>query len=468
MQQRKITALICAAVIAACTFAGCAKNDDTVQSSDVSSDTSDTASLEEQPLAGTIKAIVLDGEYGSQMWQEVADKFTEENPEVVIELTAREDLESVLSAAVNAGDYPDFVYLPQGREAGLTEKLMLEGEIANITPLLEMEVPNEGVTVAEKLISGFTDTIVTDPYNNNSMYFAPAFYSPCGLWYNAALFEEKEWPLPQTWEDMWALGETAKSDKIDLFTYPAAGYFDTFVYAMINQLGGAMTFNEAMLYEDGAWTSMAITQMFEIIGKLADYMAPTTVENATQENFGMNQQLVLNNKALFMPNGSWIVDETAELSRADGFEWGVMPLPAAVEGGVRYAFSFFDQMWIAQNGENRELALHFLSFLYSDAAAEIFINSAEGKPAVMPIKNAAQFIADSDIKKMYSIYDSGAKAAVGGFAAVSEGEGANMRTALLAAIDSLVAGDINIEEWQTGVIETAIALRERLEQESKL
>ena len=43
-------------------------------------------------------------------------------------------------------------------------------------------------------------------------------------------------------------------------------------------------------------------------------------DRANDQDFTQNQQLVLDNKALFMPNGTWIVGEMAEAPRADGFE----------------------------------------------------------------------------------------------------------------------------------------------------
>ena len=56
-----------------------------------------------------------------------------------------------------------------------------------------MTVPGEDVTVGDKIIEGFTDTSATNPYNDGKTYLAPMFYSPCGLFYNAGLFEEKGW-----------------------------------------------------------------------------------------------------------------------------------------------------------------------------------------------------------------------------------------------------------------------------------
>ena len=66
----------------------------------------------------------------------------------------------------------------------------------DITDVLSMQVPGEEVTVGEKIIPGFTDTLVTNPNGDGKTYLAPMFYSPCGLWYDAnydpELLEERE------------------------------------------------------------------------------------------------------------------------------------------------------------------------------------------------------------------------------------------------------------------------------------
>mgnify|MGYP002508416181 CR=1 FL=1 len=59
----------------------------------------------------------------------------------------------------------------------------------------------------------------------------------------------------------------------------------------------------------------------QIVSKLASYTNPVTPAQANDQDFTQNQQLVLDNKALFMPNGTWIVGEMAEAPRADGFKW---------------------------------------------------------------------------------------------------------------------------------------------------
>lgn len=468
MKKKTISVLLAAAMVIG-TFAGCGQTPapaaeeapaatETPAEAPAEADDTETAEApaETGALEGTLKVAAFDGGYGKEMWVEVTNKFMENNPGVTIELTAETNLEEVISPLMKAGDYPDFVYLATGRELALPETLMKDNAILDITDVLSMEVPGEGVTVGEKIIPGFTDTLVTNPYNDGKTYLAPMFYSPCGLWYDANLLETKGWEVPQTWDEMWELGETAKAEGISLFTYPVAGYFDAFVFGLLTQAGGADFYNKAMSYEDGIWETPEAAKVFELIGKLSQYMEPTTVGNANKDNFKKNQQLVLDDKAIFMPNGNWIIGEMADAPRADGFKWGFAPLPAIDAGGDRCAFTFFEQAWIPAAAENPELAKAFMAYMYSDEAAEIFATTGG---AIQPIEGVSQYIADEETKMIYSIYDTGAIASMGGFAATEAVEGVSMKETLFFTIDSIVTGDKTVEEWQAAVEEVSDQLR---------
>src|SRR5690625_982971 len=141
------------------------------------------------------------------------------------------------------------------------------------------------------------------------MYLAPMFYSPTGLFYNAALLEEKGWDVPETWDDMFELGEKADAEGIALFTYPTAGYFDTLMRSMLYGAGGTDFFNEVMTYEEGIWETAEAELVLETVEKLADYVHPNTVANANPNDFTKNQQLILDNEAIFMPNGNWVIGD---------------------------------------------------------------------------------------------------------------------------------------------------------------
>ncbi len=374
------------------------------------------------------------------------------------ELTIDKKLEDVISPAMKAGDYPDVVHLATGREAALTETLTKENALLPLTDVLDMTVPGEDVKVKDKIIPGFLDTLATNPYGDGVTYYAPMFYSPCGLFYNAGLLKEKGWDVPTTWEEMWALGDTAAEEGIALFTYPTTGYFDAFTYAALASAGGSDFFNSCMTYEDGIWESADATKVFDLVGQLAKYTEGTTVANANNDNFTKNQQLILDNKAIFCPNGTWLPGEMADAPRADGFEWGFMAIPAVNAGGAGCSFCWFEQMWIPAAAQNQDMAKEFVAYMYSDEAAAIFAKST----AIQPITGVSESL-EGDNKMFYSIYDNGATAVMGGFASTAPVEGVNMLDTLCGTVNSIVSGDKTVAEWQAAVEEVSDKLRAAME-----
>ena len=232
----------------------------------------------------TIKVAALVSGYENTypgMWQEVCDAFTAQTG-IKVELTLEQNLEDVLNASMQGGDYPDVIHLATGRPAGLTEQFINGKMIADITDVLDMTVPGEDVKVGDKIIEGFTETSATNPYGDGKTYLAPMFYSPCGLFYNAGLFEEKGWEVPATWDEMWELGDKAKAEGIYLFTYPTAGYFDAFLYALMNVVGGPEFFNAATNYEEGIWETPGGRQAFQNFGQ-AGRLHPPQHPGASQQ-----------------------------------------------------------------------------------------------------------------------------------------------------------------------------------------
>ncbi|WP_057767703.1 carbohydrate ABC transporter substrate-binding protein [Cytobacillus praedii] len=419
--------------------------------------TDDSGSEKDSSKKQTLHVAALESAYGKDMWTKVIDAYETANPDIDVELTVDKNLEEVISPNMKAGNYPDIVLLATGRKLALTETLIKDQALEDITDVLDMNVYGEEMKVKDKLVPGFTDTLATNPYNDGKMYLSPMFYSPTGLFYNAGLLKEKGWELPKTWDEMWALGDQAKAEGISLFTYPTTGYFDAFVYSLLLEAGGPDFYNKAMTYEDGIWESPEAELVFETIGKLAEYTEPTTVANANDKDFTKNQQMILDNKALFMPNGTWVVGEMGEAPRADGFEWGMTALPALEESGDQYAFTFFEQMWIPAAAKNKEAAKEFMTYVYSDEAAGIFAEAG----AIQPIDGISDKLT-GDNKLFYSIYDSGAKAGMGGFAATEAVEGVSMADTLFGTINSIVSGDKKVKDWQEAVEKVSDQMRDAL------
>lgn len=406
------------------------------------------------PETRTLKFAALETAYGTDVWKEVATAFEQKVPGVKVEMTIDKSIEDVIGPSMKSGEFPDVIHLAVGQPKGLTETFIKDNNLTDLTDVLAMTIPGESAVVKDKLVPGFTDTTITNPYNDGKTYLMPMFYSPTGLFYNAGLFEQKGWDVPATWDEMWALGDKAKAEGIALFSYPTTGYFDSFFYAMLNEVGGPEFFTKAMSYSEGIWQTAEATQVFDLISKLATYTEKTVPANANKDNFSKNQQLILDNKALFMPNGTWVVGEMSKAPRADGFKWGFTALPAVQDGGDRYSYTFFEQIWVPAKAENADLAKQFIAYLYSDEAAEIFAKVG----AIQPIKDISSKL-DGDNKLFYSIYDNGAKAAMGAFATTDPVEGVSISDTVFGTVDSLVTGAKTQAQWVEAITKASDALR---------
>ena len=391
------------------------------------------------------------------MWKEVCDAFTNETG-IKVELTLEKNLEDVISASMQGGDFPDVVLLATGREAGLTEQFIRDKNLTDLTDVLSMTIPGESKKVKDKLAGGFTDSVATNPYGDGKTYLMPMFYSPCGLFYNKGLFEQKGWEVPKTWDEMWALGDKAKKEGIYLFTYPTTGYFDAFFYALMYSVGGADFFDKATHYEKGIWDSDKGKLCLDIMAKLATYTNPKTPAQANDQDFTKNQLMVMQNEALFMPNGTWIVGEMQDAKAAEGFKWGMTALPSVKADGNRYSYTWIEQIWVPKGAENIKEAKKFVSYMYSDKACEIFAS----RNAIQPVLNISDKL-NEDNKLFYSIYDNGAKAAMGNFAAYKSVAGlGSINEVFFDPINSLVSGKLTKEKWIEDIKKANVIMRENL------
>lgn len=397
-----------------------------------------------------LKMAALEGGYGKEMYSQVIAAF-EEQFDVDVELTISKSIEDEITPGMKAGKYPDVVVLGQGRSAGLTETLIKDKGLEDLTDVLAMQVPGEERTLNDKLVDGLIGTLGTNPYGDDRTYLLPMYYSPTGLVYNKGLFEQKGWEVPKTWDEMFALGDQAKSEGIALFTYPTAGYLDSYFFALLADAGGPEFYGKVMNYEPGIWQTPEAKQALDITAKLLSYASDTTVAYANEQDFTKNQQAILDNKVLFMPNGTWIAGEMADAPRAEGFAWGLTPIPTVKAGGDRYIVTSMEAVWVPSQAKNKDLAKQFITFLYSDQAAEIFAKSN----AVQPIKGISEQLTGEN-QSFYSVYDEpNVKALVGGFVSTSPVEGVNIKTTLFDTANSILSGEKTVDDWQAALHEAS-------------
>lgn len=445
-----VLALLLVFTLVACNTTTTEKTDSTTKTETETNTPAEGGETTDKPHAGkTIKVAGLDGGYGVKGWDRVISEFETLTGAKVEKLFAK-NIQDEVRPLIQAGDAPDVMYISVGGESGLTETMLKEKAVLEVTDVLSRKVPGEEKTVSEKIVPGFTDTFTTNPYGDGKTYLLPVFYSPTGFFYNESLFKTGggSLELPKTLDEFVAL--KGKVEGAHSFTYPTAGYFDTVFFTLINNVGGSELFNKLMSYDSQAWEKDA-KPVFEAVGKLVSDIHPNTVSQANKEGFTQNQLSVMKNESLFMPNGTWIVGEMAEAKGvAEGFKWGFTAVPAVKDGGERYAYSFVEQVWASATTKEPEVVKDFLAYLYSDAAVKAFIEEAG---AVQPVVGAVDKISDEGQKLFFSIYDGNVKAALGGFQVVDTVEGVDLKATLFDGINSVASGEKTVDQWHAEVVE---------------
>ena len=449
---RKLMALALVSAMATSMLAGCGSSDDSGKDSGKDADKGSEETV--------LKVAAFEGGNGTQIWEDIAKAFEESHDGVKVELEMSPELDKDLTKAIQNGDVPDVVYYNLGQPSGFTETMLKEEAIADISDVFDDELK-------DKMLDGILDGTDAQPYGDGKVYLAPIFYTPTGFWYNATLVGEgKQYEIPTTWDEFFALGEQAKKDGHSLFTFPTTGYFDATIYAMLAQAGGLDFYNDALKYDANTWTSDEGKKVLDTVAKLVgkDYTQEDTVSNANADGgFKINQQNVIDGKALFMPNGNWVIGEMAA-STPEDYEWGMMGVPKWSEDESQPVYTFTEQMWVPADAPNMDLAKEFVKFMYSDEVVDICLNNKttdkeSGKesdtPVVVPVKGAADKLPDGVTKDCYAAATADDVVAVTGkWATTAPIEGLDMAKAVYGPIESINTGDMTVDEWQKQLVET--------------
>ena len=435
--MKKMVALACVGLMAASVVTGC------------SSGKKDEGSASDSGDKRVLKFDAFSGGNGEEVWKEMKTAFEKKNPDVEVKLRFEKDLPAVLNKENSKGEYSDIVYYNIGQQSQFTETQLNNKKVADISDVFA------DADVKKNVSADFINNPVSQYYGDGKNYLAPIMYTPGGLYYNANLVGEgKKYALPETWDDMFKLGDQLNEEgKVSLFTYATAGYFDNTILSLINEVGGQEFLTNVLNYKDGVWESKEGKQVTDILGKLVkNYLEPNTVANANvKDGFTKNQQAVIDGKALFMPNGSWVVGEMEKTTPKD-FKWGVTGIPALEKGGKKAITTFTEQAWIPADAANKDDAKAFLKFIYSQEGADIMMKYN----CVVPVNGITDKLTGVN-KELYSVYnDENTTAVIGAFAPYDSASipDVDMKKVLCFTADEIATGKATAEDWNANLVKT--------------
>ncbi len=408
-----------------------------------------TGDAEEQEL----NIAVFQGGFGDEYWNGVVELFKQDHPGVTVNMTISPTIADIIRPQIVAGNAPDFMALNDSSEDGLILSLIKDNGLMELTDVFDGQNYAGTGILRDDMKDGLLESSKCAPYTGDERIFlAPFNTGPQGLIYNKTLFDEKGWKVPVTWDEFYALGETAKDGGKALFTYQGIypGYLEEILWPAIASAGGMEAIEAICSYREGSFNNETV---LNVLQKIADISAKGYLLKGT---VGMNhteaQSEMMLGKSVFIVNGTWMESEMADAPREEGFEFAMAPIPTLNADDVHYVLDSCEQFSIPVGARNPELGKEFLRFLYSDESVKLFAEKAGSIYAVKAGRELAKDYVSEATYNMYGIYDEANTASlVMNFESLPSGCKINVSDEVFNPITSVMNGEMTVEQWAESV-----------------
>jgi N-acetylglucosamine transport system substrate-binding protein len=402
----------------------------------------------------------FEGGYGRTYWEDMVTQFEAAHPGVKVNMVIDPEIGQILSPQTAAGEWPDFIYMAVGEHSGLVASMIKNREFLDITDVFESEVLDRpGTKLKDIILAGTLTSSYCAPYEDGKIYLAPFNTGPYGLVYNKALFEQKGWKLPRTWDEFFAVNEELKKPanfvEIDgkrvqrsLFTYQGiySSYLEMLLWPAVAGAGGLGAIADILTYKPGSFDIPAVRSVLENfvkIGTQGYLMEGTVALNHTQSQADM-----MMGKALFIPNGTWMEGEMADSPREPGFTFGMVAAPTIRAGQDNYVLSSLEEFFIPKQAKNPALAKEFIKFLYTRPSIESFAKNANGVYAVKDAQEIGKPYLSSGTYGMFSIYNNGGIFMLMDFEALPANTKVDIKHVIFEDnMNLLITGRISVNEY---------------------
>ncbi|MER6163518.1 N-acetylglucosamine/diacetylchitobiose ABC transporter substrate-binding protein [Streptomyces violaceorubidus] len=258
--------------------------------------------------------VLFDGGFGKEYAEDAVKLYEKAFPKAKVKFAATQKIQSTLQPRFNGGNPPDLVD-NSGAEQMDMGVLVGKKQLADLTPLLDApSYDDPAKKVRDTLRPGIVEMGQFDGEPVWILYYA---YTVYGNWYSQKALDSLDAEYPKTWDEMLALCEKAKKKGVAGWTY--AGKYPYYIpfsmSPMIAKVGGREVLDAIDNLEPNAWKHPAVKTVFEAWYEL--YKKGYVLKGTPGLDHIQSQTAWAKGKALFIPNGSWVENESAKVIPAD-------------------------------------------------------------------------------------------------------------------------------------------------------
>ncbi|MGP2438347.1 N-acetylglucosamine/diacetylchitobiose ABC transporter substrate-binding protein [Streptomyces sp. JW3] len=261
-----------------------------------------------------LEFVLFDGGFGKEYAEDAVKIYEKNFPDATVKFSATQKIQSTLQPRFNQGTPPDLID-NSGAEQMDMGVLVSKKQLADLTPLLDApSYDDPDKKVRDTLRPGIVEM---GQFNGEKVWIFYYAYTVYGVWYSQKALDSLDAEYPQTWDEMLAVCAKAKKKGMAGWTYAGKYpyYLPFSLYPMIGKVGGTEVLDAIDNLEPNAWKHPAVKACFEAYYEL--YQKGYVLKGTPGLDHIQSQTAWAKGDALFLPNGSWVENESANVIPAD-------------------------------------------------------------------------------------------------------------------------------------------------------
>ena len=327
-----------------------------------------------------LEVAIFEGGYGIDWYESVVRQYEADNTSRAVKVDFWGDprISEIIKPRILRGDPPD-LFLIHNLPIWI---LIASEKLLPFTDALKLPAPGSDEAWGDLFIPG----TLTNFTSYDDVFGIPTVFAAWAVWYDARMFRNHDWSIPETWDEFLSLCEQISNAGIAPIAfqgkYPSYAWF-TFI-SLIQRCGGLEAINRINEPQPGAFLHPDVIEAARLLQEMAlkhfqrGAMAMTHTESQLQ---------FVNGNAAMIFCGLWLFNEMRESIPPD-FEMRCFNVPAVTNGkGNPKLFNGQggEFIFVPADSRNPELAFEIARYMVSPATAP---SMGEQIGVLSPLRNA--------------------------------------------------------------------------------